>query len=192
MPEEILRIEGLRVEATIHPPGERPRGVVLVHEASLTLAPGRVLGLIGESGAGKSTIGLAALGYGRGGVRLTAGRVVLGGTEIRAAGPDVLRDLRGRRVTYVAQSAAAAFNPAKRLMEQVIEATLRHGLATRAEAEARAVALFRSLADDFRAQVTFPPDIVESLTDEQFVRNVVDLLYRPKAPATTPPVQAQA
>ncbi len=145
MPEEILRIEGLRVEATIHPPGERPRGVVLVHEASLTLAPGRVLGLIGESGAGKSTIGLAALGYGRGGVRLTAGRVVLGGTEIRAAGPDVLRDLRGRRVTYVAQSAAAAFNPAKRLMEQVIEATLRHGLATRAEAEARAVALFRSL-----------------------------------------------
>jgi peptide/nickel transport system ATP-binding protein len=116
-----------------------------VHEASLTLAPGRVLGLIGESGAGKSTIGLAALGYGRGGVRLTAGRVVLGGTEIRAAGPDVLRDLRGRRVTYVAQSAAAAFNPAKRLMEQVIEATLRHGLATRAEAEARAVALFRSL-----------------------------------------------
>jgi peptide/nickel transport system ATP-binding protein len=145
VPEEILRIEGLRVEATIHPPGERPRGVVLVHEASLTLAPGRVLGLIGESGAGKSTIGLAALGYGRGGVRLTAGRVVLGGTEIRAAGPDVLRDLRGRRVTYVAQSAAAAFNPAKRLMEQVIEATLRHGLATRAEAEARAVALFRSL-----------------------------------------------
>ena len=145
MPEEILRIDGLRVEATIHPPGERPRGMVLVHEASLTLAPGRVLGLIGESGAGKSTIGLAALGYGRGGVRLTAGRVVLGGTEIRAAGPDVLRDLRGRRVTYVAQSAAAAFNPAKRLMEQVIEATLRHGLATRAEAEARAVALFRSL-----------------------------------------------
>jgi len=145
VPEEILRIEGLRVEATIHPPGERPRAVVLVHEASLTLAPGRVLGLIGESGAGKSTIGLAALGYGRGGVRLTAGRVVLGGTEIRAAGPDVLRDLRGRRVTYVAQSAAAAFNPAKRLMEQVIEATLRHGLATRAEAEARAVALFRSL-----------------------------------------------
>jgi len=145
VPEEILRIEGLRVEATIHPPGERPRDVVLVHEASLTLAPGRVLGLIGESGAGKSTIGLAALGYGRGGVRLTAGRVVLGGAEIRAADPGALRDLRGRRVTYVAQSAAAAFNPAKRLMEQVIEATLRHGLATRAEAEARAVGLFRSL-----------------------------------------------
>jgi hypothetical protein len=54
------------------------------------------------------------------------------------------------------------------------------------------IALFRSLADDFRAQVAFPPDIAESLTDEQFVRNVVDLLYRPKAPATTPPVQAQA
>ena len=145
MAEDILRIEGLKVEATIHPPGERPSDVVLVHEATLALAPGRVLGLIGESGAGKSTIGLAALGYGRGGVRLTAGRVVLGGAEIRAADAGVLRDLRGRRVTYVAQSAAAAFNPAKRLMEQVIEATLRHGLSTRPEAEARAVGLFRSL-----------------------------------------------
>jgi uncharacterized RDD family membrane protein YckC len=52
--------------------------------------------------------------------------------------------------------------------------------------------LFRSLADDFRAQVSFPPDIVESLTDEQYVRNVVDLLYRPKAPVTAPTAQVQA
>ena len=54
------------------------------------------------------------------------------------------------------------------------------------------ISLFRSLADDFRAQVAFPPDIVESLTDEQYVRNVVDLLYRPKAPVTAPATQVQA
>ena len=145
MNETILEIDGLRVEATVHPPGEKPREVVLVHEASLRLAKGRVLGLIGESGAGKSTIGLAALGYGRGGARLSAGRIRLGGEDIRVAQPGALRAIRGRRVTYVAQSAATAFNPATRLMDQVVEATVWHGLANRTEAERRAVAIFGSL-----------------------------------------------
>ena len=142
---DILEMKGLRIEATVYPPGEKPRDAVLVHDATLRLEKGRVLGLIGESGAGKSTIGLAAMAYGRGGVRLTGGQILLGGRDIRTAGPPVLRGLRGRSVTYVAQSAAAAFNPAIRLMDQVIEATLHHGLMPRAEAEARAVALFRTL-----------------------------------------------
>jgi peptide/nickel transport system ATP-binding protein len=142
---ELLRIEDLRIEATIHPPGEPSRDVVLVDGVSLTLEKGKVLGLIGESGAGKSTIGLSTLSYGRGGVRLTGGKVMLNGRDVRAADPGLQRSIRGRQVTYVAQSAAAAFNPAKRLMEQVTEATLRHGQATRTEAEARAVTLFRKL-----------------------------------------------
>ena len=92
---------------------------------------GRVLGLIGESGAGKSTIGLSAMAYGRGGVRLTGGQVLLNGRDIRAGRcRPMLRALRGHEVTYVAQSAAAAFNPAKRLMEQVIETTPVHRLMT--------------------------------------------------------------
>ena len=85
------------------------------------------------------------MAYGRGGVRLTGGVISLNGRDIRLADARALRALRGREVTYVAQSAAAAFNPAKRLMEQVIEATLHHGLASRAEAEARAIALFATL-----------------------------------------------
>ncbi len=129
----------------MHPPGEPSRNVVLVDGVSLSLPKGRVLGLIGESGAGKSTIGLSAMAFGRGGVRITGGEILLNGRDIRKAGAGGLRGLRGREVTYVAQSAAAAFNPAKRLMEQVTETTLLHGLATRAEAEARAVALFRKL-----------------------------------------------
>ncbi len=143
--DELLAIRDLTIRCTIHPPGEPAREVTLVDGVSLTLQKGRVLGLIGESGAGKSTIGLAAMGYGRGGVRLTGGSVQLGGKELRAVAPAALRAVRGRDVTYVAQSAAAAFNPAKRLMEQVIEATLRHGIMSRAEAEARARALFAKL-----------------------------------------------
>jgi peptide/nickel transport system ATP-binding protein len=142
----LLEIRDLRIEATVYTPGEPAREAVIVDGVSLTLARGRVMGLIGESGAGKSTIGLSALAYGRGGIRLTGGTIHLNGREIRAAGPGVLRSLRGREVTYVAQSAAAAFNPAKRLMEQVIEATLHHGLMSREAAEARAVDLFRTLS----------------------------------------------
>ena len=142
---DLLEIRNLRIEATSYPPGEPPRDVVLVDDVSVSVAKGKVLGLIGESGAGKSTIGLSAMAFGRGGVRLTGGEIVLNGRDIRTMGAAGLRALRGREVTYVAQSAAAAFNPAKRLMEQVIETSLSHGLMGRAEAEKRAVMLFRKL-----------------------------------------------
>ncbi|MDQ2067332.1 ABC transporter ATP-binding protein [Xinfangfangia sp. CPCC 101601] len=141
----LLNIKGLVIEATAYPPGEPPKDITLVHGVDLALKRGKVLGLIGESGAGKSTIGLSAMSYGRGGVRLAAGSIMLNGREIRTAAPTDLRHLRGREVTYVSQSAAASFNPAKRLMEQVIETSIGHGLMTKAEAEARAVTLFRKL-----------------------------------------------
>lgn len=146
MGDALLEIRDLRIEATVYTPGAPPRQAVIVDGVSLTLPRGRVLGLIGESGAGKSTIGLSALAWGRGGIRLTGGHIRLNGREIRTAPPSEWRKLRGREVTYVAQSAAAAFNPAKRLMDQVIEATLHHGLMSRTQAEARAVDLFRTLS----------------------------------------------
>src|SRR5690349_2980283 len=117
----LLDIRNLRIEATVYPPGEAPHNVTIVDGVSLTLKRGRVLGLIGESGAGKSTVGLASMGYGRGGVRITGGEVVLNGRDILKGGAQGLRKLRGHQVCYVAQSAAAAFNPAHRLMDQVIE-----------------------------------------------------------------------
>ncbi|KAF0116925.1 MAG: peptide/nickel transport system ATP-binding protein [Rhodobacteraceae bacterium] len=145
MADPLLVIKGLVIEATSYPPGEPPKNVTLVHGVDLTLQRGRVLGLIGESGAGKSTIGLSAMAYGRGGVRLTGGTIHLNGREIRVADPRALRALRGREVTYVSQSAAASFNPAKQIMEQVIETSVSHGLMSKSEAEARGVALFRKL-----------------------------------------------
>ncbi len=145
MAEPFLDIRNLRIEATVYPPGEPARDIVIVEDVSLTLEKGKVLGLIGESGAGKSTIGLSAMGYGRGGVRIAGGEVWLNGRDIMKGGNRGFRRLRGKEVTYVAQSAAAAFNPAKRLMEQIIEAALKHGVANARQAEARAVDLFDRL-----------------------------------------------
>ncbi len=141
----LLDIRNLVIEATSYPPGEPARNVTLVHGVSLTLERGKVIGLIGESGAGKSTIGLSSMAYGRGGVRITGGQVLLNGRDILKIGSGGLRSLRGREVTYVAQSAASAFNPALKLMDQVIETTLRHGLSSRSEAEKRAITLFKRL-----------------------------------------------
>ena len=141
----LLDIRHLRIEATVYPPGEPSQDIVIVDDVSLSLEKGRVLGLIGESGAGKSTIGLSPMGYGRGGVRITGGEVFVNGRDILKGGKRGLRRLRGKEVCYVAQSAAAAFNPAHKLMDQVVESTLKHGVANRSEAEARAKALFRRL-----------------------------------------------
>jgi peptide/nickel transport system ATP-binding protein len=141
----LLEVRKLRIEATVYPPDAAPHDVTLLEDVSFRLERSKVLGLIGESGAGKSTIGLAAMGYGRGGVRIVGGEVILNGRDILKGGDAQLRGLRGREVSYVAQSAAAAFNPARRLMDQVVEATVRHGVASRTQAEARAVALFGRL-----------------------------------------------
>ncbi|WP_246501804.1 ABC transporter ATP-binding protein [Mesorhizobium caraganae] len=143
--ETLLNIRNLRIEATVYPPGESPHKMILVDDVSLTLKRGKVLGLIGESGAGKSTIGLASMGYGRGGVRIIGGEVILNDRDILKVGASGMRKLRGREVCYVAQSAAAAFNPAHRLMDQVVEAALLHDMASRREAEKRAIALFKKL-----------------------------------------------
>ena len=141
----LLDVRDLKIEATIYPPGEEPRRVTIVDGVSLQLKRGRVLGLIGESGAGKSTIGLASMGYGRGGVRITGGEVIVNGRDILKGGIPGLRKLRGREVCYVAQSAAAAFNPAHQLMDQVVEAAVRHGTLSRADAAKKAVELFKKL-----------------------------------------------
>ena len=139
---ELLSVRNLKIEATSYPPGEPPKRVTIVDGVSFDLQKGKVLGLIGESGAGKSTIGLSALAYGRGGAEITGGEVRLDGADILVLGKNGIRKIRGARVCYVAQSAAAAFNPAHRLGDQVIEASVKHGLMTKDAARKRALYLF--------------------------------------------------
>ncbi|WP_171209927.1 MULTISPECIES: ABC transporter ATP-binding protein [unclassified Ruegeria] len=145
MSEPLLKVRDLKIGATVYPPGEKPHDIEIVHGVSFDLAPGKVLGLIGESGAGKSTIGLASMAYGRGGVKITGGEVWVNGRDILKTSHSDIRKLRGGEVTYVSQSAAASFNPAKKIMDQVVEAAVEQKKFSRKEAEARARELFAKL-----------------------------------------------
>lgn len=138
---ELIRVQDLRVVAC----GELGE-VEIVKGVSFSLQQGEVLALIGESGSGKTTIALALLGYARRGCRLAGGVVQIGEHDMLALSEGELQGLRGNRVSYIAQSAAAAFNPAKKLIDQVVEGALIHGLGSRAVLEAKAIELFRDLA----------------------------------------------
>ncbi|MCO6049271.1 ABC transporter ATP-binding protein [Mesorhizobium sp. RP14(2022)] len=137
---DIFSVEDLRIEAQIG-----GRWAEIVKGISFQLKRGEVLGLVGESGAGKSTIGLAALGNVKQGCRIAGGRVSFRGQDLFASPENIRRKLRGTRIAYVAQSAAASFNPAKRLMDQVTEAAVKRGGQSKAEAKRNACRLFRAL-----------------------------------------------
>ncbi|MGI9297420.1 MAG: ATP-binding cassette domain-containing protein, partial [Gammaproteobacteria bacterium] len=119
--------------------------IPIVRGVSLTLRRGEVLGLIGESGAGKSTLGLAAMGYTRDGCRICGGEIFFDGTDLARCGEEECRKLRGARIAYIAQSAAASFNPAHRLIRQCCETAVLFNIKNRAEAEKDAILLYRKL-----------------------------------------------
>ena len=140
MSELLLSMRDLVIEADID--GQwKP----IVKSLSMNLHKGEIVGLIGESGAGKSTFGLAGMGYTKPGCRIVSGSIRLEDEELVGASASRLREIRGNSVSYVAQSAAAAFNPAHRLIEQFVEAPVQHGKMRGDEAARRGQELYRQL-----------------------------------------------
>jgi peptide/nickel transport system ATP-binding protein len=138
--ETLLEMKGLKIEGysgdAWHP---------IVKGIDLSLQRGEVLGLIGESGAGKSTLGLAGMGFARPGCRISGGTITFDGIDLVNASASEKRALWGSRIAYVAQSAAAGFNPAHRIIEQTVETAINHGVMERDKAEADARDLYGRL-----------------------------------------------
>ncbi len=140
MSEPLVKIRGLKLEGR-----SDEVWTPIINGVDLDLQKGEVLGLIGESGAGKSTLGLAAMGFCRDGVRISAGTVEFDGIDLLTASAATKRDLLGKRIAYVAQSAAASFNPAHRIIDQHTEGPVQHGVSGRAESIADGIELYRRL-----------------------------------------------
>ncbi len=138
----LVEIRDLKVEATT----DSGRRVEIIKGISLDLAEGEIVALIGESGSGKTTIALTLMGYARPGCRISGGSVSVAGKDMTTLSEKQRARVRGTEVTYVPQSAAAAFNPAATIMDQVIEVTRIHGLMGADAARTRAVDLFRALS----------------------------------------------
>ena len=117
----------------------------IIKGVNLTLKRGQVMGLIGESGAGKSTLGLAAMGYTQPGCRITGGEILFEGTDLASLRDSEKQKFWGNRMTYVAQSAAASFNPAHRLIDQTTASTIRFKIKNESDAKKDAKKLYEAL-----------------------------------------------
>lgn len=140
-PAAVLEVRDLRVSAK----DRKGRLTEIVENISFSIRAGKVIALIGESGSGKTTISLACMGYARAGCAITDGRVWLGDFDVLSLPFTQRREIRGKDISYIAQSAAAAFNSALRLNKQVTETSVIKGLLPEEQARAKAILLYREL-----------------------------------------------
>jgi len=140
MSDSLLSVEGLTTSF------ETQAGTVTaVNGVSFQIRQGETLGLVGESGSGKSVTAFSIIRLVQPPGRVTAGRVLFQGRDLVSLPEEELRQVRGAGIGFVFQEPMAALNPVMRVGDHIAEALRVHGLATRAEARARAVDLLRAV-----------------------------------------------
>jgi peptide/nickel transport system ATP-binding protein len=133
MSEPTLRVENLRTHFFTR------QGVVkAVEDVSFSVEPGKILGLVGESGSGKSMTGYSIMGLVDPPGRVVAGRILLGGEDLRALAPAAMRNIRGNRIAMIFQDPMMTLNPVLRIDTQMIEAIQAHADVGRGAALERA------------------------------------------------------
>ena len=138
-----------------------PRGTVrAVRDASLTVRRGEVVGIVGESGCGKSTVAFAALGY-LPGTAVVDGSIRFEGQDINELSESELRNLRGGRVAMVYQDPGTSLNPTMRVGPQLDEVLREHLNLSSSDAQRRTLDLFESvgLSDPERIAHSYPHEL---------------------------------
>ena len=138
---ELVEVRDLKIQAR----KEDGTPIPIVKGVSFDVKAGQVVALIGESGSGKTTISLGSLAYCKPGLEFSGGEFRVKGEDVITMDPLDQRALRGNKVAYLAQSAAATFNPAITIGEQVTESAVLHGVLSQEEASRRAVDLYHAL-----------------------------------------------
>ena len=138
--EPLLRVEHLRVELPT-----RRGTLVAVDDVSFDIAPGEVLGVVGESGAGKSLTGAAIIGLLEPPLRIAGGRITLGGTRIDNLPYEAMRRIRGKEIGAIFQDPLTSLNPLYAIGHQLVETIRTHLDLGPAEARARALSLLREV-----------------------------------------------
>ena len=141
MTEPLLAITDLRVRFR----GADGRVVTAVDGVDLSVGAGRVLGLVGESGCGKSVTSLSVMGLLPRDSAEIEGRILFGQEDLLKLDPDRQRDLNGDRIAMIFQEPMTSLNPAYTVGEQIVELIMRHRAVTRSDAEAQAIDMLRQV-----------------------------------------------
>jgi peptide/nickel transport system ATP-binding protein len=116
--DRVVRVEDLGLNLDTGEP--------VVQDISFEITPGEIVGVVGESGSGKSTLALALLGYTRPGVHVRTGKIQVGGEDILGRDPRLIRQLRGKAVSYVPQDPGGALNPSMRIGDAILDVLRAH------------------------------------------------------------------
>jgi peptide/nickel transport system ATP-binding protein len=139
MTQPLLEVQHLRVEFPTR------RGTLLaLDDVSFSIAPGEILGVVGESGAGKSLTGAAIIGLLEPPGRVAGGQILLDGQRIDNLPADAMRQIRGKRIGAIFQDPLTSLNPLYTIGRQLVETIQVHLGLDAASARARAVDLLRS------------------------------------------------